>query len=122
MSTILDTPTYIDYRSVYNVTYDYIEQTVLLHDEISDVYKTLPWQSFNALLRDYYPDKEKRDKLTHLILNFREVKIIPSESKAIVKPPVKLDLNDVIGKALHNSQLQSLDNPQDMLDLYQEVY
>lgn len=112
----------IDYRSVYNITYDFNEQTVLLHDEISDVYKTLPWDLFNALLRAYYPDKERRDKLIHLILNFREVKILPTESRAIVKPPIKLDVSDVVGKALHNNQLQTLTSPQDMFDLYQEIY
>lgn len=112
----------IDYRSVYNVTYDFNEQTVLLHDEISDVYKTLPWNLFSALLRAYYPDKERRDKLAHLILNFREVKILPAESRAIVKPPVKFDLNDLVGKALHNSRMQTITDPQEMFDFYLEAY
>lgn len=76
----------LSFNGVYDLSYLIDQQTVVFYDFTNELYHYMPFELFNTFVRAYYHDKIVAENLIHAVLNFREVRIIPMQQVAGVKP------------------------------------
>lgn len=114
----------IDFSSVYDVEYFYDDQSVQMYDVESEVYHTLPWFKFEALVKAYYSSKGQTviDHIINAVLNFRKVRLIPTHAAAGIKPIGFPDFNQLTMQILMETVGLAFDDPEKERQFYIQKY
>ena len=114
----------ISFDSTYDVTYYYEDQSIQLYDVTSEVYHTLPWFKFEALVKSYYSSKGPSviDHIINAVLNFRKVRLIPSHAAAGIKPIGFPDFNQLTMQILMDTAGLTFDDPEKERQFYIQKY
>ena len=89
------------YDSIYSVKYDAFEQVALIHDLTNDLYTTLEPPVLSALVRAYFSDPLRVDRIIRHIYSSQEIKISFVTEQAAVTPPASYDFSNMTMKIMH---------------------
>ena len=89
------------YDSIYSVKYDAFEQVALIHDLTNDLYTTLEPQILSALVRAYFSDPLRVDRILRHIYGSNEIKISFATEQAAIVPPASYDFSNMTMKIMH---------------------
>ena len=89
------------YDSIYSVKYDAFEQVALIHDLTNDLYTTLEPPILSALVRAYFSDPLRVDRIIRHIYSSQEIKISFVTEQAAVTPPASYDFSNMTMKIMH---------------------
>ena len=94
-------PSAQSYDSIYSVKYDAFEQVALIHDLTNDLYTTLEPPILSALVRAYFSDPLRVDRIIRHIYSSQEIKISFATEQAAVTPPASYDFSNMTMKIMH---------------------
>jgi len=107
------------FNFVYDLTYDGDSQTVLFHDIVNEVYDSMPFFLFQAFTQAHW-DADKALGIINAILNYRDVRIIPSERRAVMFPRSIPSFVTIAVQALNELPNVGLDEYEDVVNYCRE--
>lgn len=89
------------YDSIYSVKYDAFEQVALIHDLTNDLYTTMDAVVLTAMVKAYFSDPLRVDRILRHIYSGQEIKISFATEQAAIKPPADHDFSNMTMKIMH---------------------
>jgi hypothetical protein len=85
----------LSFNGYYDLDYLIDDQTVVFHDKVNELYHYMVWERFSAFIKAHYYNKETAENVLYAVLNFRKVRIIPSQQVAGIKPLMQPDFINI---------------------------
>jgi hypothetical protein len=91
--------------SVYDFTYDFGDQSFLVHDLLSDTYTVMGYQQVKHIVDTHY-DRQRADSIARQMYSGRVVRLDPKEGKAGLNPVKLLTNEEIVGKMIAPSTIE----------------
>ena len=115
-----DDPVPLSLDSVYDLSFDNENNVVMFHDIKSDVYYGMPHQRFEAFVRTTYGDK--REQILNAVYSFKNMRVIPGDRIAAVKPPASNDYEAIVLDTMFESAGVEFKTAEERRDYYIDKY
>jgi hypothetical protein len=111
------------FKGVYSLTYDGDSQVVTLEDVQYGTFMSMPWAHFTALLHTtFLNDRERVEAVSVAVLNYRDVRFVPSKAIAAIKPWGAVDFEELTMRALTETAGMAFENYEDMKGFWLDSY
>ncbi len=94
-----------DLQSVYDLVYDFDDQTFSVHDVVSDTYTSFGFQTVKTILAAHYP-ADRVETISHLLYTGKKVRLDPKNALAGVTPLVEPQPHEIIGRMMAASSIE----------------